>query len=164
MDVSQTCFRSFGDRTNRLRATGKPRRVASRRRRGASAVEFAVVSPLFFLLLAGIVEFGEAFRIEHMLSNACRRGARAAVVDGATSSQVQQLVKTHCVDTLGVSNGDVTVQISVNGNATMPLSSAEESDEIGVTVTVPYSKAGTGFYAMFFSSSNLSATCKLEHE
>jgi Flp pilus assembly protein TadG len=127
-------------------------------------VEFAVVAPLFFLLLAGIVEFGQAFQIEHMLSNASRRGARAAIVDGATSSQVQQLVKTHCAQTLTVTEGDVTVEIAVNGSTGADLSQAEEGDEISVTVNISFSEAGVGFFANMFSESTLSSTCNLEHE
>lgn len=127
-------------------------------------MEFAVVAPLFFLLLAGIIEFGQAFRIQHMLSNACRRGCRVAVVEGAKSSQVRQKVKAHCAETLGVSEGDVTVHVAVNGNAGADLSQAEEGTELSVTVSVPYSKAGVGFFANMFSNVTLSSTCTLEHE
>jgi Flp pilus assembly protein TadG len=127
-------------------------------------VEFAVVAPLFLLLLAGVIEFGQAFRIEHMLSNACRRGARAAVVEGATSSQVEQKVKTHCVNTLGVSAGDVTVAIAVNGNVGADLSQAEAGNEINISVSVPFSKVGAGFFANMFSNTTLSSTCIFEHE
>jgi Flp pilus assembly protein TadG len=133
-------------------------------RRAAAAVEFAIVAPLFFLLLAGILEFGQAFRIEHALSNASRRGARAAIVEDATTSQVGQKVKTHCAQTLGVSEADLTVEIAVNGNADAELSEAEVGDELSVTVSIPYSKAGVGFYASMFSNSVLSSTCMMERE
>lgn len=141
-----------------------PQRASKSRWRGAAAVEFAVVAPLFFLLLAGIIEFGQAFRIEHMLSSACRRGARAAVVEGATENQVQQKVKSQCAATLGVSEGDVTVEITVNGHANADLRQAMEGAEIGVTVSIPFNKAGVGFYAKMFSNSTLSSTCTFERE
>ena len=137
---------------------------AKRVRRGAAAVEFAVIAPLFLLLLAGIIEFGQAFRIEHMLANATRRGARYAIVDGAANSQVLQQVKTHCVQTLGVHEADVTVQLAINGITGVDLGQAAEGDEISLTVRVPFSKAGAGFYANTFSNSILSSTCTLEHE
>lgn len=145
--------------------SGLPRgRSVKRLRRGAAAVEFALVTPLFLLVLAGIMEFGQAFRIEHMLSNASRRGARAAVVDSATTTQVTQKVKTNCEQTLGVNQADVTAQIAVNGTVGADLSLAGEGDEITVTVSVPYSKVGIGFYANIFSNATLSSTCTLEHE
>ena len=140
-------------------------RIANRaKRRGAAAVEFAVVAPLFFLLLGGIIEFGQAFRIEHMLSNATRRATRAAIVDGAITSQLKQNAKTQCAQTLGVNESDVTVVLAINGNTSGDLSQADEGDEISLTVSIPYSKAGVGFYANTFSTSTLSATCTLEHE
>ena len=133
-------------------------------RRGAAAVEFAVVAPLFLLLLAGIIEFGQAFRIQHTLSSACRRGARASVVASATTSQVRQKVETYCVQASGVSEGDVTIEIAVNGDASAELSLAEEGDEISVAVSMPFSKAGVRFYANMLSNSKLSSTITLEHE
>ncbi|MGE0761449.1 MAG: TadE/TadG family type IV pilus assembly protein, partial [Pirellulaceae bacterium] len=102
-------------------------------------MEFAIVAPLFFLLVAGIIEFGQAFRIQHMLSNACRRGCRAAVVENATSSQVQQKVKAHCTKTLNVREGDITVHVAVNGNPSADLSQAKNGAEISVTVSIPFS-------------------------
>lgn len=145
-------------------SASRKRTIKRAARRGAAAVEFAVVAPLFFLLLGGIIEFGQAFRIEHMLSSATRRAARAAIVDGATTSQVQQKAKTQCAQTLGVNEADITVALTINGNTGVNLSQAEEGDEIGLTVSIPYSKAGAGFYANTFSNSILSSTCALEHE
>jgi len=133
-------------------------------RRGAAAVELAVVAPLFLLLLAGIIEFGQAFRIQHVISNASRRGARAGIVDGATSIRVIQNVKAQCTQTLGVNETDVTVVVAVDGDSSGNLSLAEEQDEVSVTVSIPFSKAGAGFFARMFSNSVLSSTCTLEHE
>lgn len=127
-------------------------------------VEFALIAPLLLLLLAGIIEFGQAFRVQHMLSNASRRGCRAAIVQGALSSQVEQTVKAHCVNTLGVGEGDVTVQIAVNENPGASLSLAEEGNAISVTVSIPFFKAGVGFFANTFSNVTLSSTCTLERE
>ena len=136
----------------------------NRDRRGAAAVEFAFIAPLFFLLLAGIIEFGQAFRIEHMLSNATRRGVRSAIIEGATTSDVETTVKDQCVKTLGVLEADVTVAVAINESTGVDLDTAVEGDEISVTVSVPFSKAGAGFYANTFSNSVLSSTCTLEHE
>lgn len=52
----------------------------ARTERGASAVEFAIVLPVLFLILAGIVDFGRAYQAQVQLTNAAREGARAAVV------------------------------------------------------------------------------------
>jgi Flp pilus assembly protein TadG len=49
-------------------------------------VEFAIVAPIFFLLLFGIIEGGRFIFYYQTLSNATREGARYAIVHGANSS------------------------------------------------------------------------------
>jgi hypothetical protein len=44
--------------------------------RGGVAVEFAIVVPVFLLLVFGIVDFGHAWYMDHLMSNASREGAR----------------------------------------------------------------------------------------
>jgi Flp pilus assembly protein TadG len=51
----------------------------ARAERGASAVEFAIVLPVLFLVVAGIVDFGRYFFFEIQLANAAREGARVAI-------------------------------------------------------------------------------------
>ena len=50
-----------------------------RRHEGQDLVEFALVAPLLFLLLFGILEFGVAVWRYNTVANAAREGARAAV-------------------------------------------------------------------------------------
>ena len=134
------------------------------RRRGAAAVEFAMIAPLFLLLLAGIIEFGQAFRIQHSLSHAARRGARAATMEGTTAAEVAERITSYCERILGVDPAAVTVVVAVNGQPAASLDNAEPGDEISVTARVPYSEAGVGFFAHMFVNTTLSATCTLERE
>jgi len=46
-------------------------------------VEFALVAPLFFLILFGIIEAGRFIFYYETLNNATREGARYAIVNGA---------------------------------------------------------------------------------
>ena len=65
------------------------RTIASHQRRssrGQGLVEFAMIAPLFFLLLLGIVEFGRAIYYVQILNNAAREGARYAIVHGNEST------------------------------------------------------------------------------
>ena len=50
--------------------------------RGATMVEFAMVVPLFVLLLIGIIDFGRYFFVQHTLQFATREGTRLALVGG----------------------------------------------------------------------------------
>jgi Flp pilus assembly protein TadG len=54
--------------------------------RGASMVEFAVVAPLLFLLLFGIIDFGWAFSQNLDVKHAAREGARLAAVNAASGA------------------------------------------------------------------------------
>lgn len=47
-----------------------------RKQRGAAAVEFAAVAPIFVLLLFGMLEFGRMVMVQQILTNATREGAR----------------------------------------------------------------------------------------
>ena len=45
---------------------------------GAVAVEFALILPVLLVLVFGIVDFGHAWYMRHVLQNSCREGARYA--------------------------------------------------------------------------------------
>jgi len=47
-----------------------------RQEQGGIALEFAIIIPVFFLLVFGIVDFSHAWYLNHQMSNASREGAR----------------------------------------------------------------------------------------
>ena len=119
------------------RATSQPQLRRKRalvrpaERRGVSAVEFAIIAPLFVLLILGVIEFGRAMMVKQIITNAAREGARRAIIETATESEVKQVVNDYLANasisgatvsvnpaslsTLGL--GDpVTVQVSVSCN------------------------------------------------
>jgi hypothetical protein len=52
------------------------------RSRAQALAEFALVAPLFFLMLFGIIDFGRYVYYVQILNNAAREGARYAIVHG----------------------------------------------------------------------------------
>jgi Flp pilus assembly protein TadG len=76
------------------RAIDKGRRV----RRGATAVEAAIVLPLCFVLMLSIFDFGRLIMMQQLLENAVRSGARLAVTNTNTlaTSNIQSNV-TQCL-------------------------------------------------------------------
>jgi Flp pilus assembly pilin Flp len=66
----------------------KFRRPCRKDRRGAALVEFALIAPLLFLFVFGIIEFGRAVMVQQIITNASREGARLGVLDGSTKSDV----------------------------------------------------------------------------
>jgi Flp pilus assembly protein TadG len=63
-------------------------RRSSRRPRGQSLVEFALVLPIFLLVMMGIIDFGRAIFSYNSLSNATRDGARVAIVDQTVTAGI----------------------------------------------------------------------------
>ena len=58
----------------------KRRRIGRQRRRAAAVVEFAVVAPLLFTLLFGIIEYGYMFMVRQTVVNAAREACRIAIL------------------------------------------------------------------------------------
>jgi len=48
--------------------------------RGAAAIEFAIIAPVLFMLVFGIIEFGLAWSEKNVFVGAAREGARFAAV------------------------------------------------------------------------------------
>ena len=55
---------------------------------GQSMVEFAIVAMTFFILIFGLVDFGRAIFQYNLLASSAREGARAAIMQSNTDSDV----------------------------------------------------------------------------
>jgi len=96
------------------------------RRTGATAVEFALVAPIFFMFIAASFEFSRLNVIRHTADNAAYEAARKAIVPGATSAEAV----TKANDTLRVVN-TVGAVVTVN-----PTTLGPDTEEVTVTVNV----------------------------
>jgi Flp pilus assembly protein TadG len=63
----------------------------ARRTEGAAAVEFAIVLGCLLLLITGIMDFGHAFFLKQVVTNASREGARYGVVYQTPRMTVPQI-------------------------------------------------------------------------
>ena len=61
-------------------------------RRGAATVEMALVLPVFFMVMLGIVEVGRAFMVSQLLTNAAREGSRVAIMTNSTNTEVTNTI------------------------------------------------------------------------
>ncbi len=92
------------------RITGPPSPARRRTARiGAAAVEFAIVAPIFFMLVIGMVEVGRAIMVQQVLINASRVGARRATMLSSSDSAVTSAVSEY---TAGVGVPTVTTTVS----------------------------------------------------
>jgi Flp pilus assembly protein TadG len=78
--------------------------------RGAAATEFALLLPVFLMILFGIIEFGMIMYGREVVTNAAREGARAGIVQGPpkrTSGDITTIANSYLTGT-GVNQADVT--------------------------------------------------------
>ena len=59
------------------------------RTKGAIAVEFAIIFPLFLLLVAGVIDFGHAYFMKQTITNASREGARYGITWSKTAPNLR---------------------------------------------------------------------------
>src|SRR3954469_23728448 len=115
---------------NAMGARSRRQSIGSKaRRRGAAVTEFAIVAPVFFMMVIGFIEFGRALMVEQVLINASRVGARMASTSGATSTAVQSAVTEYAT---GVAVSGVSVVVSPNPATAAP------GTAITVTTSVPF--------------------------
>ncbi len=128
-------------------------------RRGATVVEFALVTPVFVLFVLGIIEIGRGLMVVSLLNNAARAGCRVGILDGASDSDINSAVTTALQ---GQNIPGTTVTVQVNG-ATADASTAASGDRISVTVSVPMTNI-TWVPGTQFLTGNLSGRCTLRRE
>jgi Flp pilus assembly protein TadG len=87
------------------------RRLLIRRRgeHGQALVEFALILPVFILMLVGLFDLGRAVYAFNTISNAAREGVRVAIVDQDCSFIVNQAVQRAV--SLGLDASDVSVYV-----------------------------------------------------
>ncbi len=142
-------------------------RLCRRNRRGTAAVEFALVAPVFFLLVFGMIEFGRMVMVQQVLTNASREGARIGVLDGTTTTLISDTVENYLISA-NISSGVATIQpgaIDDETGADKPYADADYGDGIEVMVSVPFGQV-SWLPSSFFGNGDLvlSATSVMRRE
>lgn len=131
-------------------------RLCRKNRRGAAVVEFAVVAPVFFLLVFGMIEYGRMVMVQQVLTNASREGARVGVLDSSTTSDVTMVVNRY-LESGGVRGADITVTPN-------PPNSAGYGAPVTVAVSVGFDQVSWLPSPMFLGGRTLSATSVMRRE
>jgi Flp pilus assembly protein TadG len=134
----------------------KPYRLYRKKRLATAAVEFAVVAPVFLLMVFGMIEYGRMVMVYQVLTNASREGARAAVLDGATTSSVTASVNSYMTSAMITGQ---TVTVSPN-----PPSNAEYGDPVTVTVSIPFNQVSWLPSPMYLGGKTLSSATVMRRE
>jgi Flp pilus assembly protein TadG len=125
-------------------------------RRGTTLVEFAVVAPVFFLFVLGLIEFGQAMMVQTLITSAAQQGARAGALNGAQASDVTASVNSYLANA-GISGATSTPTPN-------PPSNANPGTDIRVTVTIPYTSVSLLPTPRFLRTTTLSATALVQRE
>jgi hypothetical protein len=133
-------------------------RSCRRNRRGAAVVEFAIVAPVFFVLIFGMIEFGQAIMVQQVLTNAAREGARVAILDSTTptASVVRSKVTTYLKNS-GINGATVTI------NPAEPTSAAF-GEPVTVTIQIPFNNISWIPSPWFLKTKTLTARSVMRRE
>jgi Flp pilus assembly protein TadG len=101
-------------------------------RRGATAVEFALTAPVFFLFLLAAFEFGWLNVIRHTADNAAYEAARTAMVPGATADEATSKAN-NLLNIVGARSAKIKVT---------PPKLTPETDQVTVSIDIPMKKNG----------------------
>lgn len=105
-------------------------------RRGATLVEFAVVAPVFFLIVLGLVEVGRACMVTELLTEAARRACRQGVIEGTSSIAIQSAA-TNFLSSMGINGETANVYVNDTLAGNSNVSAMPAYTEITVVVSVP---------------------------
>ncbi len=87
------------------------RRLRGRHGRGQTLVEFALVLPIFLLMLFGLIDMGRYVYLNSTLSQAAREGARVAAVEaswtGSTNTTCGAVAGPVCPATVAALRSDI---------------------------------------------------------
>jgi Flp pilus assembly protein TadG len=127
-----------------------------RRERGAAAVEFALVLPLFMAFVFGILEGGRLMEAQNAVTAAARAGAREASLFSSTTSSTTT-VALGALKAAGISTSGIVPTISPSDPTT-----AAPNSSVSVTVSVPY--ATVSWVGMYFQGVHLTAKTTVRKE
>jgi Flp pilus assembly protein TadG len=118
-------------------------RKIARDERGASAVEFAIIASLLFVVVFGIIQFGIAYNRTQGLQAAAREGARIASIGGTQAD-----IKSRVQSAQSLFNAS-DVQVKIDSSQDNGVTWTNVCDDAGAgcnsaTTPTPCSVAGLG--------------------
>jgi Flp pilus assembly protein TadG len=134
-------------------------RSKTRRLKGASAVETAIVAPVVVALIMGQLEASRLGMVSQLMTTAAREGCRVAVVPGHTQTDVQNRI-TAVLSGSGISVGTVTPTCP----SPYTWNSAPQGTAVTVSLSVPYSQVSWLGVPYFLSNTTVSASATMSSE
>jgi Flp pilus assembly protein TadG len=114
---------------------------------GQALAEFALILPVLFLLIAGIIEFGRGWNIKQAVTDAAREGARyTVIVDAETMTDVTDKIKERLsLANIPTTDPPTTISITPAGFFKCPTGAVGASGaEMTVLVTTTHRMSWVG--------------------
>ena len=135
-------------------------RLCRKDRRGTAAVEFAIVAPLFFLLIFGMIEFGRMVMVQQIITNASREGARVAILDSVVENSPDVIGRVErYLEAAQIDPASATITVDLPDP-----SSAGHGEPVTVTVVIPFDQVSWLPSPFFLSETELTATTVMRQE
>lgn len=133
---------------------------------GAALVEFTVLLPLFFLIMFGILEWGNIFFVQNNMSIAARLGVRAAAINPASNSSTD-VIAAACgsgTSPTPLTGTGYTYTFTYRYNQGCSGASSTAYGNIALTIATPAAAAAIVNYLGLIGSENLTATAAMQQE
>lgn len=121
----------------------------ARERTGATAVEFAVVAPVIFLLFLGAIEMTRLNFLRHTAANAAYEAARNAIVPGGNAEDAKERA--------------LSLLAAVKADRGVDIRFTEAPDRVAVTVVIPMHMNSWGV-TRYTSGFRITESCTLSRE
>jgi Flp pilus assembly protein TadG len=112
------------------------------RTEGAATVEFAIIISVFLLIVAGIMDFGHAWYMQQVITNASREGARYGITYATNSSgiRIAPSALSPSIDTYVKTNYKLTTSLPADAQPIITpggtgLTTGTRGEPLEVTVT-----------------------------
>jgi Flp pilus assembly protein TadG len=125
-------------------------------RQGTAVVEFAVVAPILFAIVFGLIEFGRAMMVQQALVSGAREACRVGVLAGTTRQDIVDRA-TASLNAAGISSFTITMNPD-------PPSSASEGTPVTITVAVPFNNVSWLPAPIYLGGKNLTASSVMRRE
>ena len=122
---------------------------------GAAGLEFALIVPVFVIIVTGLIQFGAIFFLQNNMTNAAREAARSLAVGQITTDSEAENVANQTLINWGV---------DFNVETTNPNPGDPNDNVYTVLITAPMSEAAIIDYLGIFDGKTLSASASVREE
>ena len=123
-------------------------------RRGVTAVELAIVVPIFFTVVFALFEFGHYLMLRDTLNEAAREAARTAMAFGGSTTDAEARASA-VLATVGADNATITFS---------PATVTDSTTQVTVNITIPFSENSIFLPPIFIENATIRGACTLACE